>query len=95
MNALNRMIFVAITIAALGAVGVTTAITNSVAPAYATGGECHQNTGSIGCTGPGFGNLVGPAPDGSGKQFICNKPNGGNQFPSPLPAPPCISTGPK
>lgn len=39
-----RTIFVAITMAALGAVGITTAIMSSVTPAHAqqgVGGECH------------------------------------------------------
>jgi len=46
---------VALVIAALGAVGITTAVISSVTPAHAQVGvpalECHSNHGTAGCTG--------------------------------------------
>ena len=50
--------FLAVAVAALGAIGVTTTLmTMQSAQAI---GQCHENGGSLGCTGPGGG-------------FICNK----------------------
>jgi len=56
---MKKVLFVAITIAALGAVGITTAIMSGVTAAHAQqgkGGECHTTAkpgvGTTGCTGP-------------------------------------------
>ena len=58
MRTISTVMFVTIAIAALAAVGLTTMpMTTQTAQA---GGQCHENTGSAGCTGQGGG-------------FICNK----------------------
>ncbi|HEY7226822.1 MAG TPA: hypothetical protein VH481_01710 [Nitrososphaeraceae archaeon] len=46
-----------ITVAALGAVGVTTTLMTTQI-AQATGAECHQNQGSQGCAGNVLGNGI-------------------------------------
>ena len=71
---------VAITIAALGAVGVTTAIMSSETSVYAQaqgrGGECHNSGpsglhGSLACTGPSPTTTGFPTPIPS--PFVCNR----------------------
>ena len=67
MRTISAVIFLAVAVVALGAVGVTTTLMSThVAEAKGSGGECHINKGSFGCTGPGAQEIIGPT-------FICNK----------------------
>jgi len=75
---MKTIIFVAITMAALGAVGITTAIMSSVTLAHAQkglGGECHATgkggVGAIGCTGPSGAQHVAKPPF-PGPDTMCN-----------------------
>jgi len=60
MSKISNVMFLVVAIAALGAVGVTTTLMTAQAAPTTEHGECHENTGSFGCTG----NFPG---------FICNK----------------------
>jgi hypothetical protein len=67
MKTISVVMFLAVAVVALGAVGVTTTLMSThVAEAKGSGGECHINKGSFGCTGPGAQEIIGPT-------FICNK----------------------
>jgi len=58
MSKISNVMFLVVAVAALGAVGVTTTLmTTHVAQAA---GQCHENTGTLACTGSEGG-------------FVCNK----------------------
>jgi len=67
MRTISTVMFLAVAVVALGAVGITTTLmTTQTAQASGDGGQCHINKGSLACTGPG-------AKDAIGSTFVCNR----------------------
>ena len=57
MSKLSTVMFLAVAVAALGAVGVTTTLMTAQAAPSVPHGECHDNPGSSGCSG-NFGGTI-------------------------------------